>query len=227
MSLLVDDINKIIYLTPHKCGHFTISTFIKRSQKNICDIGYYSETYTKTFLNEYIYYYKVLILRDPYKRFISGFLQDCLYNHNEYYKTIKKTFKEYCKFLLDNKNELTTHLVTQYSEINDIVELFECKFDKIINTEQIDDMLIEINNKYNLGVKIEKGNEKKYDNCKSNVDIINEMISNIANGAQFPSYEYFYDEEIKNIIKNIYEKDFELLKKFKIHYNDIFLENRL
>lgn len=251
MGIMADEINKIMYVLPHKCGQCTISTFLMNvyDNNNICS-GYYVQTLTDlgytSLKPEYKDYYKILILRDPYKRFISGFLQDCCANLNKYYKNMNMTFLEYCRFLLQIhhipnvnyyfingqkkyidhyfttniqlKTKIRYHQSTMTRELMYFIDYNEHEFDKVILTDELDDCINDIKNKFGINVESVIGNKKNYQKDDMNIDIINKNISDIANGDSYPSYDKFYNLEIQNIVEQIYSEDFELLKHFNISH---------
>jgi hypothetical protein len=190
-------------------------------------------------------YYKVLVLRNPYKKFISGFLQDCVKDKQNIYRHIDLTFEKYCHFLKDihdkpqityfldekgNKKymwhyftndspvkcKLDGHIKTIYCELKNILEFFDYKFDKVTITEELDQCLNEIKKKFNITVDVVKGNIKEYQS--KDIDIINTKVSDIANGSNYPKIERFYNENITKIVSEIYEEDFDLLKRLNMDY---------
>ena len=257
MTILVDNINKIVYVLPHKCGQYTISTFLMRiyNNSNNYDADYYTHELEKMgmtkFKKEYIKYHKILVLRNPYERFISGFLQDCTKKCNLEYKNINLTFYEYCLYLKkiynkkcvnyyikDNKNilfsnnfnitydklyenKLKHHIKPMYNEIDNLLKLFNYKFDKVIIVDELTETLNNIKVKFNIKIDFEIGNKKKY-NESDNIDIINTKVCDIANGAPYPQIQKFYNKEIYDIVKQLYKDDFNMFKQFKIEDKLIF-----
>jgi len=254
MGIMVDKINKIIYVLPHKAGQFTISTFLmniygRHNDPNYnAESNYYSEKLEKMgyteWKDEYSEYYKVLILRDPYKRFISGFLQDCCEGFNIHYKNIHITFLEYCKHLQNihtnygvnyyiknnekiyiehyftekkqgnnqTKTKLIGHQRTIWAELWWFIMKYNFSFDKVIMVDDLDQSISDIKKQFNINVDLVTGNKKKYTN--NDIDIINTTLADIANGASYPTYEKFYNTEIQEIVKKIYQEDFKLIKRF-------------
>lgn len=248
MSILVSEKHKILFILSHKCGQCTISTYLKRLDNNTNDIhaDYYNDN-RKEISEEYLSYFKILILRNPYERFVSGFLQECIIQNNEKYKKIDMTFEEYCLFLLSiydknninkysinfthndekNVNKLDGHLQSQFVEISDALNMYGKSIDIITDLKNINNVLKTINNKLNVNIiTTEKNNAKKY--FKEYTHSATKMlISDIAKGRSYPTWNYFYNDKIKNIIDQIYHEDFDLLKKYnmfqnvKINYSEV------
>lgn len=255
MPLIIDTINKILFITSHKCGISTISSFVLNNYTNnnyLYGYGYnkIKELGYTEYKEEYNNYYKILVLRNPYERFISSILEDT----NTLYKdvSIDLTFRDFCKYLekiydtphvdyiIDKNNdkiklpfyltnltnstnsiEITKNLLTHHLEgqikqtYYDILKVGE-KFDKIIMLDQLQDTLEFIKDKYKLSTNIFHVNTK----CKSpdvNLDIINTNINDFKNISCFPTYDKFYNDEIKNICEKIYSDDFILLQKYGIN----------
>lgn len=249
MGLLVDNINKIAYILPHKCGQYTISTFIMKIYGFNLKSNYYVSELKKlgltTFKKEYKDHYKILVLRNPFERFISGFLQDALMYQCDIYKNIDLTFYEYCLYLKEiydkenidyyiknnnkiqfnnnyhitskkmYKNKLNGHIAPMYNEINDLLVLFEYDFDKVIFVDELNETLNDIKLKFNINIEFEAGNKKIYNNNITH-NIINTPIYEIAYNLPCPMPKKFYNKEIYDIVKLIYEDDFNLIKKFNI-----------
>ena len=264
---LVDEINKIVWICSHKCGISTLSTFLLNlygystndtyNVKKLSDLGYCNKK------EEYKDYYKILVIRNPYEKFISGLLEDI--QNNSCFKKIDISFYQFCLFLKkvynksnvdyyekNNKNihvdyfftkntpfvnKLLNHLSSIKSKINCDLEYIDFKLDKIIEVKQLSQCLNEIKKKFNIDVPFSICNPKNYKNV--NYSIIDMNICEIARGADYPSYTYFYNEEIKQIIRLIYDEDFTLFEKLNykntfenfdilpFNYNNINYENSI
>lgn len=239
--LLADEINKICWICPHKCGINTLTTLIMRIYGFHVELGYYVNKLIELgycdFKEEYKSYHKILVIRNPYERFISGFLEDLL-NVN-FYKTMDVTFYNYCRFLKDIydkpevdyyisngiktqinglttkqkcnfKNKLLGHISTLKKEVYNDMFFFDFKIDKIIETKNLTKYLNEIKESYNINVDVNfVGNKKDYLE-KVNYSMLNISINEIIRGIKYPSFQYFYNEEIKEIVRLLYDEDFQL-----------------
>jgi hypothetical protein len=188
---------------------------------------------------EYKSYHKILVIRNPYERFISGFLEELL-NH-DFYKTMDITFYNYCHFLkdiydkpevdyyisngiktqidglitkqqCDFKNKLFGHLSTIREELYEELSFFDFKIDKIIETKNLTKYLNEIKKIYNITVDVNfVGNKKGYVGDVK-YSMLNININEITRGFKYPNFQYFYNEEIKEIVTLLYDEDFQLFK---------------
>jgi Sulfotransferase family len=229
MGILASEKYKIAFYVPHKGGQYTISTWIMNAQSNdkVYEPSYYTHLIPKPKnLSEYK---KYLILRNPYKKFISGFLQEAISNHNAQYKQLNLTFLEFCRVI---KTQLTNKKISRHKlkYNNTQISLFhmtpisrelklqkynKSNFAKVIFTEQLSDLLTHLNKKLGINVPVVAGNKKNY-NDDAIIDIINTKVSDIANGTPYPSYKKWYNGEIKEIVDQFFKDDFELLKKYKM-----------
>lgn len=251
--IFIDKINKILWITSHKTGISTISTYLMNLYfDNKYTDGYYVNELINLGLceykEEYKDYHKVFIFRDPYKRFISAFLQDIYYAYNMDYYNKDIPFYDYCLFLKNNydksninyleyngifydlnhnltdnncssifSNLLITNLRTVKKELYNDLNLLEFKIDESLNLDDLSNYLKNLNRKNSLDINIIKSNVKTYDkNLKINAFNINlcEFARNI--NKLIPTYEYFYNEEIKSIVNILYKEDFDLYKEFGI-----------
>jgi hypothetical protein len=241
MGVLIDNKHKIIFVVPHKGGQFTFSTWIKNATSTNGKI-YNSDYYTKEvnqfdFTKNYDDYEKYLILRDPYKKFISGFLQECFSGYIKEYKDMDLTFFQYCNKILQHKIQnkdfiykkfpllkngmMTFHLRSNFHELKDFIHKFKGNFNKVILTEESSKLLKELNIKHKVNAPIGAGNKKNYnDNIKYN--IISQKICDIANGLPYPSYKKWYNKRIKKLVDIFYAEDFALFKRYKLKISDPF-----
>lgn len=249
MPVIADKINKILYITSHKCGICTISTFVMNTYfDNTYKEKYYMDELRELNLvgynDEYKDYYKILILRDPYKRFISGFLQDISTYGVYKNQTIELSFYDFCKYiesiyqtpnidyLIENdtikylstnitskkasykKTLLNHHFETQYSQLYWDLKHIN-NVDLAIMLEDLTDTLNFVKKKYNLSTNILFANAKKY--TASTLDVINTPINDLKHVREYPYYTQFYNTEIKNICEKIYDEDFTLIQKYGLN----------
>ena len=250
MPLICDHSHKILYIIPHKCGLHTLTTFINRIKNKEAKTSYYNFLFCNELKEEYKTYYKILIIRNIYEKFVSGFLQDL-----QIYKNTDLSFKELCMYLLsihkmpninyyikngtnitndyyftlgENcnhfKNKLNGHLQPMHCELEQFLNYFNYEVERIIFTSNLTELLQEINVKYNLNIVVEKGNCNYYKNDLK-IDIKNMKLSDIYELNGIPPFKQFYDDEIFNAVKIMYADDIELLKKFNLtqpeNYDDL------
>lgn len=255
MPLIVDKINKILFVTSHKCGISTISTFVlniyeNNKHKSTYAMGQLAKLGCTKYNKEYDSYYKILVLRNPYNRFISSILQDSIYRYSN--DEIDLTFYDFCRFLhqiydkpninyfINSENikkPLSINLT--HNKCKNIVSKnllnahlepqtqqihneinFINNFDKVIELGDLENTLKFIKNKYNLNVTIYHANEKPK-STDTNIDIVNTKIKDFKNIKNFPLYSKFYNNEIKHICEEIYSEDFDLCSKYGININNI------
>lgn len=240
--LLRDDINKIIYITSHKCGCCTISSFLMQSyglplEKN--------REYYARILKEHGYctiderhkdYFKILIVRDPIKRFYSALYQDCMLNYytfNEADITIYELLLLMINIQsgnaighvdlvrkLSSNCKLTTHLRTQFDDIEKDMNLMESlnfKIDKVIDIANFDSEMIDIKHtifKGKISIPKNRKNVKKYINSYANV--FTTKVNELCGSQEFPTITNFQDEKISNLIKIIYQNDYKLIEKYNL-----------
>ena len=103
MVLLADEVNKIVWICPHKCGLNTITTYLMRLYGHDVTPCYYVENLKVMGYSSYKAHYKtdtylkILLIRNPYERFVSGFLQDL--EQYAFFRDIDLSFAEFCGFL--------------------------------------------------------------------------------------------------------------------------------
>lgn len=240
--LFRDDINKIIYITSHKCGCSTISSFLMQLYNQPLTEGrsYYGSPLTAlgycTINETHKDYFKILILRDPIKRFCSALYQDCVLHHYTFGETDITIYELLLLMrniqtdnIVDNIDlakkissdcKLNTHLRTQFDDIEknmNLMEQLNFKIDKVINIENFDSEMIDIKHnvfKGKISIPKNRKNVKQYVN--SYVDIVTTKVNSLYDLQEFPDITNFQEEKILNLIKTIYQKDYELIENFGI-----------
>lgn len=150
--------------------------------------------------NKFNSYYKFTLTRNPYDRFLSAFLhlkkvfnkRADLFIESILLKDLN--FKEFCLKIKNNNNYCKkilrlTHFIPQYKFIYD--KKWKILLDYIWKLENIDSDIKEIQK--NIDINIDK------------IEVLNK------NWNKKWSFEEYYDNETKEIVYNLYKKDFNLL----------------
>lgn len=170
-------------------------------------------------------YTTIIITRNPYKRIISGLIDK--YKKNGEFRHLwsgsicsfelflEKIIQENKKFKEINYHHFIPQTEEQYSDI-----IFNSKILKCYDINNIDYNLIEkiYNIKLPKSVIDYKGVHinKKTINYE-NKNLFKCEVSDLANCNI--SYNYFYNEKLKNMLYKYYEKDFDFCNKFNIKYD--------
>jgi len=242
MIIYIDYRKKEVFIVPPKCGNNIISTYLnlkinkKYTHKNIM--------YVLTNNN----FKKIIIYRDIYDRFLSGFYEDLI--NNSCYLDIDLNFLEYCEFLeycINNNIKNVSNLNVKYYNLDKKIWWGECgaqNYNIINNKGYIDghmisqencikiyvDILIrrKSTNVYLLNIKdINKYlgiNIYKYQkNYMINDDInFKTPIYILKTNRLFPTREIMINDKVKSIIDNLYNSDFIFLDNLKKKFNIIY-----
>jgi len=176
----------------------------------------------------------IYVCRNPYNRVVSMFCNKyCggkgnILSKNKEFKLNKTTFREFVLKLYDLKknnklNNIDVHIKTQACDYINNINSY------IVKLEKFDDEIIKIYIKLGfteLIPKIEKflknrGFINKTPRIEEDIYVYDKEYD--VNNTIFPSYKYFYDKELLNLVYEIYEKDFISFgyKKFIIYENNI------
>lgn len=154
------------------------------------------------------------IVRNPYSRIVSSYIDKFSNNQNEKIQLESNTFENFILYIYNyyetNRNlDFNTHLSLQTIDYN--------INDNIIKLENIRNDLTQIYKKHNcqntlnmLDDFYNKINDEYYINKTEYNNENNEYFGNkeINKDSIKPSYEYFYNEETMKIIQEIYHDDF-------------------
>jgi hypothetical protein len=242
MIVYIDYKKKRIFITSPKCGNNTIAAYLK------CDLHmkYNDDEMNDAFKNKE--FEKILIIRNPYERFLSGFYEDLL--NNTCYNDINITFKEYLRFLNychNNKIQNVNNLNIFYKEIEQKVWWGECSGLKLPITDDngcisghirnqshyikkyldlftIGEIrVIDIYELSNILQETEIKNKKTYSKnaIENGTKLCDLKLRNFKQNPNYrTNYKLLYDEEIIDIIKNIYKDDFAFINNLnKNGYN--------
>lgn len=167
----------------------------------------------------------ILILRNPYSRFISAFCGKFIYRKGdmESSKLLKDlnleaypvdiSFNDILNSMsnLDNLNNINTHWRPQYTFFNGIGL---DKFTYVANKENFKYHLNKICNKEEFKNVDKKINSIPYSDIEINKNISDDkVIKFITEYRKVPKPKYFLNENTRNKIKELYKRDFELYEK--------------
>lgn len=228
MYFLIDKKRKIIFGWSAKCGctHLkNIYNYYNGIKKDINEL--HNGTYN-TLPKDYEEYEIIIVIRNPYERIVSGFRDKYLNNNDEriQIKHIKKedlTFELFVEELYEHKYRYIDkhHFTPQLSEAY-IEGLKKHKKIKYYDIKKID---------YNYLNKLYNDNLPKiYINWKGQKDHctndskkrLKKKVYNLKPYTIYNSYKikpkYFYNEEIKSKVEELYKKDFEYFKSIGFNY---------
>jgi hypothetical protein len=218
---VVDSIK--VYTNP-KCSCRTVSDFIwEVNQKK------------QILFNEEI---NIIVFRNPYRRLVSGYLNKYV-EHNKYMeesflKNPKINIKTFEMFV----NELDTNGLKYIDNLHfspQIKKYKNIKFDYIFNSENLNPLNIFINNLFLtneiMPVRVNKygiKNSKNKDSKINYYDLKTEELLNIIKLKEPITYNKFYNDDLMNKVKNIYDEDFNFIEEWsskniidKSFYNEI------
>ena len=170
--------------------------------------------------------HRMILVRNPYKRVVSMFTNKYMGLQNKLYDKInlkKDSFYEFVLFLYNNKENLVKvkdgHILKQ-----SIQDKKDCKIIKLENlNEELLNFYKKIDN--NLYLKVKKflnNSQTIHLRNKTRRDNTTEYIYNkefeTNKLLSWPDYKYFYNDEIKEMVYEIYKDDFE-----NFNYNKDFI----
>ena len=216
--IIIDDKKLIIFWSP-KCGCTTLKTILaiyfkvkNTKYKHIHLNEELSVKFNKRDKNKidiYKNYNIVMLIRNPYERLVSGFLNK--YVKRQHYKNPSNCncFYDFCHILQKNPEKIDVgHFKKQTSGRGWIFynELQRPNIKYILDTSKVNDItkILGLNIpeiKENCNKVIEKDEEMKKTNCWS-LDYNN--LKNLNN----MDYSNFYNDDIKKLVYNIYKDDF-------------------
>lgn len=160
---------------------------------------------------------KINLVRNPYTRVVSMFTNKmCTKQQGVLNKTIKlekHTFYHFVKYLYDNVDNLHKmnkhlHLQSNNYEDDDVIvklESFQSDIVDVYNRPNYIQLMPKVNNFFNKP-------KTAYNVTKRHQDVgfIGTVEYTPDSKGPWSLYEYFYNDEIKNMVYEIYKKDFEL-----------------
>jgi hypothetical protein len=216
-------------------------------KKNIIKIITLFNRFNKLDSNKLLEYRKIYICRNPYSRIVSCFIDKyidnrfskwfqlsiCIKNFFRYFENknyLRPTFKEfinlvYEKFVLKQYSLLEyDHLTPQFT----INYNNNFKFDKIYKLEDLNSSTF-LKDEFDIKENIENAEQKTSlhnNNCSNSEYCIenafnleyNELLE-LKKSKKIPNYKYFFNEELKYKVNEIYKTDFTNLLEYNINYD--------
>jgi hypothetical protein len=221
MYFLIDTKVKVIFGWSAKCGCSHIKKIYWYLQNGIVDNEVHSKKEWNSLPNDIENYTTILIIRNPYERIISGFLdkykKDGKFRHLWKNNTI--TFSKFVNELIKNKWKIIDkhHFIPQTCNAFDI---------KVKNSKEL--IIYDIKNiNYN---HIEDLFQTKLPDFLINfkgthIRTQNIILEKYIYDIDMPEYfdykvptKYFYNEEIKNMVYHFYINDFAFFQKNGFDY---------
>jgi hypothetical protein len=226
MFFLVDKKLKIIFGWSAKCGCSHIKKIFWYLQNNNEDNIIHRVRDRQSLPENINEYTIILIIRNPYERIISGFLDK--YKENGSFRRLWKhkiiTFSTFIDELIKNDYLMIDkhHFTPQTTELFDKELIYKSKCIKVFDIKNIDYDYIE--NIYNKKIPesllhFKGGHEKKNYNKILETSIYDLPIK-LYTEYTVP-IQYFYNENIKNNVYNFYKNDFIFFKENGFDYNFI------
>ncbi|WP_176345120.1 sulfotransferase family 2 domain-containing protein [Priestia aryabhattai] len=163
------------------------------------------------------------LVRNPYKRAVSSFLatlgNESIMNQVAPNKNGGLSFKEFLYHVKNigvSKDLINNHIAQQYIEGEELL------IENYVKLEDFSDSMRNIESKYKLlnspilsltrsshHVSHRMQNKGGFADIKMTIEVFNNPM---------PTYESFYDDETKNLVENLFAKDFE---KYKYNKDDL------
>jgi hypothetical protein len=159
-------------------------------------------------------YLKFIVIRDPYKRLISGYVNK--YVIEKAYKVRGWTnFEEFVEILESDQNfrKINRHHFTpQTSENFKKAIVNNWNWDYVLNVDTLKNDISKINNMLNVDINLIHHNKTPYRKTNNYTIPPYRMPSGLVLNYM-PSYEHFYNRQIIAKVENIYKQDFEYFKQ--------------
>lgn len=221
MKFLVDKRNKIIFGWSQKCGCSHIKWIFAYLNNIDIDNNLHQVFFNYKLPKDFNSYKIILIIRNPYERLISGFLQKYnklgeQYDRWQKYKyTTNLTFRNFVNEMYNygfgyaiEPNHFSPQLSQDWDD--------KIKYTKMYDINNIDYEYIEklYQKKIPDNIKNKKGNHVRYGK-ESDKELYDTNIENINVIGKYKIYN-FYTKDIESKVYEIYKKDFEYFANNRI-----------
>jgi hypothetical protein len=230
MHFIVDNVKKWIVGWSAKCGcthikyimYYLITKKSYRDELNIEGLHtFFGWGSLPSDISEFTI---VLIIRDPYKRLVSGFLDKYTF-YNNYYSLWRPNISlTFANFVSELKNNSWIHIdhhhfTPQLSEAFDFERIKNHSKMHIFDIEKIDYKLFEsiYNKKIPEDIIRYKGSHTniRKTSMNQNVSYLDAFLYN----RYLVPYTFFYNKELKDAVYQFYKKDFDFFREYGFHFD--------
>jgi hypothetical protein len=151
---------------------------------------------------------KIKYVRNPYDRAVSSYIHGCLHKLFENCEYMNPSFYEFLELLINKKlciNAGGNHWMIQNRNPN-------IKYDEIIKIENLENETKKLNQKYNINLKFNfesSHHVKKKNKIDKFFNVPAFDIKKYREKQEVPTYDSFYNDEIKEMVYEIYKTDIE------------------
>lgn len=222
MYFLVDEEKQVIFGWSPKCGCSHIKKLFWFLKLNDLNHVIHTSREMKRLPKNVQNYTIIMIVRNPYKRLVSGFL-DKYRQGGEYrykWKESTITFSAFVEELIRGSWRVVDshHFKPQTDEYYD-EKVFDAKVLKCFDLENIDYKYIE--SLYDVKIPkdflaIKHGHERSKSGTMLSIPVYDLDMSEYYTSNV--NYSYFFNEELREKVNRFFQKDFELFEKFGFKY---------
>jgi hypothetical protein len=226
MRFLVDTNKKIIFGWSAKCGCSHIKNIFWFLQSDNLENLIHTVKDDNELPNDIENYITIIIVRNPYKRLISGFI-DKYRKTGEYrhlWKDLFLSFSQFVDKLINYDNQIETHHFTPQTTEKFDKKILLSKIIKFYDIGKIDYEYIE--QLYNKKIHEYVLNKKQGHERLLNVNV-DDYYNNYVYDLNIDDYidynidiKYFYNEDIREKVFNFYIDDFTFFKENGFDYTN-------
>lgn len=241
MFFIVNHKHKVLIGWSPKCGCTTIKEYyletIGIKRKNKVEVHHdpdvqqhvHHSVLKKQDLNKLDKYRKVFLIRNPYKRVISGYLQRIVMNKTLYDTRFREkdyandgkinTFNKFIDTMINNRKHIEDnhHFDQQCTHNYNVFQNRKWKWDFVMDLDNLDHDIVRLNKMLNTNVKLNEMNKVKH--TEIHVEKAYDLtIKQLLALDGMPSYESFFNEQIADKIAKIYKLDMDNFKKWGHQY---------